>query len=241
MKRTLAVFPPLAVFLMIAPCCLGQTRSPMTADTSTHCPVATIQTKPIENVDAPKGTADLNSVIASVEAALKCYQDNRGSGPDALPALQQAQFDFKTTTGKVGGITVSFFIFKIGASKEKDVTNQLSFTYVLPPPKPPKTVGEHVVKGIPPQPLADAIVADLQSAAAAVKDGAKLGDLAFNKLTVVLQFGVIFDGNVSINVPIHLVMLGASGDYKKNEAQTVTLTFAAPAAASMLKRGAGVR
>jgi hypothetical protein len=236
MKRTLAVF------LLIVPSCLGQTKSPVTADNSIHCPVATIQTKPIENVDAPKGTADLNSVIASVEAALKCYQDNRGSGPDALPALQQAQFDFKTTTGKVGGITVSFFIFKIGASKEKDVTNQLSFTYVLPPPKPPKGVGiEHVVKGIPPQPLADAIVADLQSAAAAVKDGAKLGELAFNKLTVVLQFGVIFDGNVSINVPIQLVTLGASGDYKKNEAQTVTLTFAAPATAPMLKRGAGVR
>jgi hypothetical protein len=52
---------------------------------------------------------------------------------------------------------------------------------------------------------------------------------------------VIFDGNVSINVPIQLVTLGASGDYKKNEAQTVTLTFAAPAAAPMLKRGAGVR
>jgi hypothetical protein len=209
--------------LLIAPYCFGQTPSAVDTTPKTKCPDVPAIKNPVKNAEAPAGTADLNSVIATVQAALKCYEDNRGSGPDGLPHLQQAVFDFKTTTGKIGGIDVNFFIFKIKASKEKDTTNQISFTYTLPKPKP------SLIKAkIPPQPLADAIVADMQSAAAAIKDAATLGKLNFNKLSLVLQFGVQFDGSVGINVPIQLVTLGASGEYKKNEVQTVTLTFAEP-------------
>jgi hypothetical protein len=209
--------------LLIAPYCFGQTPSAVDTTPKTKCPAVPAIKNPVKNAEAPAGTADLNSVIATVQAALKCYEDNRGSGPDGLPHLQQAVFDFKTTTGKIGGIDVNFFIFKIKASKEKDTTNQISFTYTLPKPKP------SLIKAkIPPQPLADAIVADMQSAAAAIKDAATLGKLNFNRLSLVLQFGVQFDGSVGINVPIQLVTLGASGEYKKNEVQTVTLTFAEP-------------
>lgn len=157
-------------------------------------------------------------------AALKCYEDTRGVGPDALPHLQQAQFDFKTTTGKVGGITVSFFVFKLGASKESDTTNQIGFTYSLP--KPGGT-GHPLKFAKPPQPLADALVADIQSAAAAVKTRAKLDNLTFSKLTITLQYGIQFDGNIAVNVPVQLVTIGASYDGKRNDVQTVTLTFSA--------------
>jgi hypothetical protein len=60
-------------------------------------------------VKQPDGTADLSSVIASVKAALQCYQDNRGGGTDALPKLSSAIFDFKTTTGTVGGAVCQHF------------------------------------------------------------------------------------------------------------------------------------
>ena len=69
-----------------------------------------------KSVDQPPGTADLPSVIASVKAAMQCYQDNRGDGADALPKLMSAAFDFKTATGLVGGLSFSIFIFKFGAS-----------------------------------------------------------------------------------------------------------------------------
>lgn len=194
----------------------------------TKCPVPEASNaNPAKDIAAPPGTADLDSVLTTVSAALKCYQDNRGTGPDSLPPLQQAQFDFKTTTGKVGGITVSFFIFKLGASKEKDTSNQLSFTYALPKKKP-EGGGQALRLAKPPKPLADALVADIQSAAAAVKLRAKLDKLSFSKLTVTLQYGIQFDGNIGVNVPIQLVTLGASYDAKRNDVQTVTLTFSNP-------------
>ena len=215
----------LFILWLFSQTCLAQPLSSPVA-TIAHCPVAG-GSKPASTqlVDAPPNTADLDSVLAAVSAALKCYQDNRGEGPDALPPLQQAQFDFKTTTGKVGGLTVSFFIFKFGASVESDTANQLSFVYALP-----NTGGEgHALKiEKPPQPLADALVADMQSAAAAVKLRAQLDKLTSKKLSVTLQYGILFDGNVGVNVPIQLVTVGANYDRKRNDVQTVTLTFSNP-------------
>jgi hypothetical protein len=214
----------LMIFLLSIPCCLGQ-GTPATTTSPTKCPVPQVTaTVPTDKFEAPAGTADLHSVIISVEAAINCYQTSIGSGPDALPPLKQADFDFKTTTGKIGGISVSFFIFQLKASKEKDTTNEITFTYGL------KTSSEGLAlkRKAPPIQLADALVSDMQAAAAAVKDAAKLGKLNFNQLKVVLQFGIQFEGNVAINAPVQIVTLGASGDYKKNEVQSVTLTFASP-------------
>lgn len=175
---------------------------------------------------APAKSADLNSVIATVEAALKCYQDNAGSGPDALPALVQADFDFKTTTAKTGGFTISFFIFKLGASHEKDVTNDITFTYKVPPPKPPQVKGPAFTgKHQPPVFFTDALVADLQGAAAALKASHQAAGLPFQQTKIMIQYGVINDGNVTISAPVQLVTLGPNGDYKKSDIQSVTLTF----------------
>jgi len=215
------------LFFLSGSFCFGQTSALVATDTPKKCPVPIITSKvPDEKIEAPKGTADLHSVIVSVEAALKCYQDNVGVGPDALPKLQKAEFDFKTTTGKIGGISVSFFVFALKASKENDKTNEITFTYALKTEKPQG--GHALLKKIPPQPLADAIVADLQAAAAAVKESAKLNKLSFNQLKVALTFGVVLDGSVGVNVPVQLVTLGGNAEYKKNEAQSVTLTLAPP-------------
>jgi hypothetical protein len=232
MRKVSFVF--LLALLGVSPC-FSQASSSAT-DSSKKCPVPQVTpTVSIDKIEAPAGTADLHSVIVSVQAALKCYQDNIGSGPDALPPLQKAEFDFKTTTGKIGGISVSFFVFQLKASKEKDTTNEITFSYGL---KTQAGGGLALSRKVPPVPLADALVADLQAAAAAVKDAAKLGKLDFNQLKVTLQFGIQFDGTVGINVPIHLVTLGGSGEYKKNEVQSVTLTFAPPAPTTGKKQSA---
>jgi hypothetical protein len=209
---------------LAAPSLFGQNP---TAETTQKCPVPVVQgTVPRDKIEAPAGTADLHSVIVSVEAALKCYQDHIGVGPDALPALQKASFDFKTTTGKIGGVNVSFFVFSLKASKESDRTNEITFTYALPSEQ--AGGGHALLKKTPPQPLSDAIVKDLQAAAAAVKEAAKLDRLKFNQLNVVITFGIQLDASGGINAPVQLVTLGGNDEYKKNEAQTVTLTFAAP-------------
>src|SRR5208337_4733104 len=83
---------------------------------------------------SPKDAAPLDLIISQVKAALDLYQQNVGNSPDALPPLTSAEFDFKTTTAKVEGFTINLLIFKIGGSHEKDVVNDVTFTYAVPSP-----------------------------------------------------------------------------------------------------------
>jgi hypothetical protein len=94
--------------------------------------------------EQPAGTADLAAVVQLVEHALKCYQalskDLDPLQPKGLPKISSAVMDFKTTIGKTVGFSFSIFVFKVGASREKDVTDDVSFTYsvpkvILPSPK----------------------------------------------------------------------------------------------------------
>lgn len=210
----------LLVSMLAAFPCFAQAPSP-DAVTPKSCPAPSVtKTQSKEKVEQPDGTADLPSVIAAVQAAIKCYQDNAGVGPDALPTLQKAVFDFQTTTGKVGGINVSFFIFKIQAQHENDATRDTSFTYSR------KTGGGQPLRTKTPyQPLSDALVSSMQTAAAAVKSASTMADLKFSELTMKVEFGIKFQGNVALSAPVELVTLGPNVQYNKNEVQSVTLTF----------------
>src|SRR5271163_1967053 len=86
--------------------------------------------------EQPAGTADLARVVQLVDHALKCYQalskDLDPLQPKGLPKISSATMDFKATTGKSVGFSLSIFVFKVGASREKDVTDDISFTYSVP-------------------------------------------------------------------------------------------------------------
>jgi hypothetical protein len=170
----------------------------------------------------PANHAPLDQVIAEVKKALKLYQDSIGRGPDSLPPLASAEFDFKVTTATVVGASISLFIFKIGGSHETDVVNDVTFTYSVPPPKKPSGALQATQK---PKPLAEELASTIQSAAAAVKASPQLGSLNFSKLAVNIQYGVKWDGNIGANVPIQFVTIGISGDKNKNTVQSVKLTF----------------
>ncbi len=164
--------------------------------------------------------APLDLVIGQVKAALDLYQKNLGAGPDALPPLVSAEFDFKTTTATTVGGSISFFIFKIGGSHENDVVNDVTYAYSVPPP--PVAVTKSRKK---PPTLTEALASTIQGAAAAIKASGSLGKLKFNKLTVNVQYGVKWDGNIGANVPIQFVTIGLSGDRNKNTVQSVKLVF----------------
>jgi hypothetical protein len=172
-----------------------------------------------KDVKQPERTADLPSVLDSVNAAIQCYQDNRGSGPDPLPKLSSVVIDFKTTTGLVTGLSFSIFIFKIGGSREKDTVNDLQLTYAAPSPS-----GKGANKAKP-EPLSDALANEILAAANAFQMSNSLQGLPLSKATINVQFGIKFDGNASLSVPISLVTLGPNVDYNKNETQSITLTF----------------
>ena len=180
-----------------------------------------------ENIrDQPDKTADLPSVVETVEKALECYQalshEKDPLQPNGLPKLTNALLDFKTTTGKTVGFTFSVFVFKIGASGEKDVTSDISFTYAPKAATVPKGVG-FTKKG--PAPLYEELVKAVAAAASAAQAQSKLLGLPLNKVSVTVSYGIKFEGNVSLNVPVQLLTIGGNGDYNRNNTQTVTLTF----------------
>jgi len=172
-------------------------------------------------VVSPQDASPLDLIIPKVKDALDLYQHNLGSGPDALPPLTSAEFDFKTTTAKVVGFSVNLLIFKIGGSHEKDDVNETTFTYSIPSPAPPA----HLQSPKKPPTLTEQLAYTIQAAALAVKTSKQLGPLSFSKFVVTVQFGVKWDGNIGANVPISLVTVGLSGDISKNTVQSVKLTF----------------
>jgi hypothetical protein len=175
-------------------------------------------TLPVVSTDQ---ASPLDLIIPKVKEALDLYQHNLGNGPDALPPLSSAEFDFKTTTAKTVGVTVNLFIFKLGGSHEKDDVNETTFTYSIPPPTPPA----QVQSSKKPPTLPEQLAYTIQAAALAVKQSKKLGPLSFSKFVVTIQFGVKWEGSAGVNVPISFVTVGLSGDISKNTVQSVKLTF----------------
>src|SRR6266852_4443926 len=199
-------FWPVVVVLMSLLAC-GQTSQPAAAPA-------------VVSTAAPPDAAPLALIIAQVKAALDEYQKSLGSGPDALPPLASAEFDFKATTATTVGGTINLFIFKIGGSHENDAVNDVTYAYSVPPP--PVAVTKSRKK---PPTLTEALASTIQGAAAAIKASGSLGKLKFNKLTVNVQYGVKWDGNIGANVPIQFVTIGLSGDRNKNTVQSVKLVF----------------
>jgi len=209
--------------IAVAACTVFPTES----KAAVRCPTPVVSpTQGLTASGAPPKSADLNSVVATIESALKCYQDSRGAGADALPPLIQADFDFKTVTSKTVGFSISFFVFKLGATHEKDVTDDITFSYKTKVSKIPVINGPGFTsRKQPPVLLSDALVADMQGAAFAIANRSQAAGLPFDQAKITIQFGIVNDGTVTINAPVQLVTLGPSGDYKKNEVQSVTLTF----------------
>jgi hypothetical protein len=230
--RTILIF---FVSLSIGATCVAQQKPKDKTITGNFCDAPTLPSpgptyKDLK--DQPKDTADLPSVVQTVEQALKCYQALSGEKdplqPKGLPKLNSVEMDFKTTTGKTVGFTFSIFVFKVGASREKDVTDELKFTYSVPKKLAlPKVVG--LDQGKPkPVPLYEELVKEVQAAARAAQTQSKLLGMPLNKVSIAVSYGIKFDGNVSISVPVQLVTIGGNGDYNKNNTQSITLSFEEP-------------
>jgi len=110
---------------------------------------------------------------------------------------------------------------------KKDVTNDISFTYSVPKKQVPPG-GKFLTKPNPPALYAQ-LVADVQAAAQAAMARSTALGMPLSEVKISVAFGAKNDGSASLNIPVSLVTLGPSGDYSKNEIQTLTLTFSNPA------------
>jgi hypothetical protein len=173
---------------------------------------------PSPGTTGQKDAVPLCAVVQQVTSALQRYQSSLGSGPDSLPPLSRAEFDFKTTAVTTVGAKISLFVFTIGGSHEKDVTNDVTFIYAVPKPKPGLT--PHVTPT-----LEDQLYATIRGAAEQVQMAHAIGKVPFSSLEVTVQFCVKWDANGGVNAPISLITVGLNGDKSRNTAQSVKLIF----------------
>ena len=164
----------------------------------------------------------LDSVVSQVQRALARYQATLGSGPDALPPLKSAEFEFKTTVRKSTGFSVNLLIFTIGASKETDLVNEVSFSYAVP-----KATARDRERYRAAMNVEDQLFETIRGAARAVQSGAgAVGSLPFSQLSVTLQYGVQWDMSAGAHAKIQIVTLGLKADKSDNSVQSLKLLFA---------------
>jgi len=176
--------------------------------------------------DKKTRTVDFPTVLQTVNQALTCYQllaNKNIIQPAGLPKISSAALDFKTATATTTGFSLSVFIFKIGASVEKDTTNDVTFTYAPPKPTPP--AGVHGITKPTPPSMFEQLVNQIEAASQAAQAQSTMLGLPLSKVQVQVAYGIKYDGNGSVSVPIQLVTLGPSIDHNKNNTQTITLTF----------------
>ena len=183
---------------------------------------AAADTCPAPGMTGQKDAVPLCAVVSKVTSALTRYQSSLGSGTNALPPLSKAEFDFKTAAVTTVGAKISLFVFTIGGSHEKDVTNDITFTYALPKPKPSVVAPRTTVT------LEDQLYSTIRGAAEQVQMAQKVGNVPFTSLEINLQFCVKWDGNAGVNAPISLITVGLNGDKSRNTTQSVKLTFSHP-------------
>ena len=183
---------------------------------------AAAQSCPGAGTTGQKDAVPLCAVVMQVTSALQRYQASLGGGSSALPPLSRAEFDFKTAAITTVGAKISLFVFTIGGSHEKDVTNDVTFIYAVPKPKPaaaaPRT----------PPSLEDQLYATISGAAEQIQMAQRIGNVPFNSLAVTVQFCVKWDANAGANAPISLITVGLNGDKSRNTTQSVKLVFGQP-------------
>jgi hypothetical protein len=176
-------------------------------------------------------TVKLSDVIAATESALNDYQSYAESPQgikDGIPPLATADFDFKTVVDLKGGPSVKLFIFTLGATWDKQTTNDLDFQYSPHVESKSETFAFNGTEA--PKTLYQSIIDTLTASAKEIQKAQDAQATEPNKLdlcqlTLALSFGVTTDIQGSAEVPFQIVTVSASLDRSKQNVQQVKLAF----------------
>lgn len=181
-------------------------------------------------------------VAKKIALTLDEYNSDPKTIKDVLPQLSKAEFDFKTVSSNSEGFKFSILVFSIGGSHKTESTNDVTFAYAVPPPeaKPHGFSIDAYVKflGRKPKPkdFSAELIDTLQQAAEQIKLTSSVGAAKFKTLTVSLAYGVTWDFNGSVTLPISLVTAGGTLDHIHADTQTVKLTFENPVPAGAIAK-----
>jgi hypothetical protein len=176
-------------------------------------------------------TVPLSEVIVATESALNDYQTYAESPEgikDGIPPLATADFDFKTVVDLKGGPSINLFIFTLGATWDKQTTNDLDFQYA--PHVEPKTEFFDLDGGKAPKTLYQSIIDTLTASAKEIKkaqdvQASEPKKLDLCQLTLALSFGVTTDVQGGVKIPFQIITISATLDRSKNNVQQVKLAF----------------
>jgi hypothetical protein len=169
----------------------------------------------------------LSSVIHEAKLAIDDYQNTKrlagGDGERSLLPLKSAEFTFKTEVSASAGGDVELYVFALGASVERRLVNEMTFTYTVPPPSPlPRVMSVlGAARKDVRQDLTDAIAA----LARAVQGEGTMGPLQYSGLTINLSYGVTTAASGGVKVPFQFVTAGVNAKGSRNAVQTIKLTF----------------
>jgi len=190
-----------------------------------------------QDVDVKKTPIPLCLVAKKVASTLDQYNNDPNTIKDALPSLARADFDFKTVNSTTAGFKFCLLVFSIGASHQSQATSDVTFSYVVPPP-PKKPAGMSMnsylfslkPRQVKTQDFSKDLIQTLQDAAEQIKQTRSVGAATFKTLTVTLAYGVTWDFNGGVTLPISLVTAGGTLDHNRADTQTIKLTFENPVA-----------
>ncbi len=178
-----------------------------------------------QDVDPKKTPIPLCLVARKVAMTLDEYNNDPKTLKGAVPSLSRADFDFKTVSSTTGGFKFCILIFSVGASHQSSTTNEVTFSYAVPPPEPNKSL---IAK---PHDFSKDLIETLQDAGQQIILTQSVGAAKFKTLTVTLAYGVTWDFNGAAALPISLVTAGGTLDHNRNDTQTIKLTFENPSPA----------
>jgi hypothetical protein len=178
-----------------------------------------------QDVDPKKTPIPLCLVAKKVALTLDEYNNDPNTLKGAVPSLSRADFDFKTVSSTTGGFKFSILIFSVGASHQSSSTNDVTFSYAVPPPAPKKSLHAK------PHGFSKDLIETLQEAGQQINLTQSVGAAKFKTLTVTLAYGVTWDFSGSATLPISLVTAGGTLDHNRNDTQTIKLTFENPSPA----------
>lgn len=184
---------------------------------SQNCP------SPAEAYKLDKDTVPLCLVAAKIKETLDKYNSDPTTDKTLLPTLTKAEFGFKTTRTTNGGFSLNILIFKIGATRQSDTSEEVTFAYAKPK-RDQETLGFKPPKK--PYDFSATLLSLLKDSATQVKSAQAFGDLPLSSLTLNLSFGVTWDISAGVTVPVvAMVTAGATFDRKSADVQTVKLTY----------------
>lgn len=207
----------LLIALFISSVAVGQEPKPFSNPSPTTGPSAAECKK--------ADTYALDCVVQVVQVALMNAQTELEK--QKLPLLKTVDLDFKTIVQKTVGGGINFWIFSIGATHEKDVTNDVSFQWSKPQ-KLPSTGIETFWQRKNVVDLGKQLTDTVVAASRAIHGQSNIGGLPPTGLTVTVAYAVqnTVSGGVSVPIPtLVAVTPSLNGKYQNNNTQTIKLTF----------------